>query len=61
MILFQFIQCIFVSSLMKLSPNEIIQGEGVTQTKKNTLASAGKTEPGSSWRKLSYRTGMGKS
>lgn len=40
MILFQFIQCIFVSSLMKLSPNEIIQGEGVTQTKKNTLASA---------------------
>ena len=23
---------------MKLSPNEIIQGEGATQTKKNTLA-----------------------
>lgn len=45
---------------MKLSPNEIIQGEGVTQTKKNTLAWVGKTEPGSSWRKLSYRTGMGK-
>lgn len=57
--LFIFIQCIFVSSLMKLSPNKITQAEGVTQKKINALV-GGQGGAESSWRKPSYRIGMGK-
>lgn len=35
---FKLIQRIFVSSLMKLNPSEIVQAEGGTRTKKSALA-----------------------